>query len=179
MRFTAAFLALAMACSACAAPTHSRSYWLLSKGEDHTWCGYSNQSEFKADAAKVHPGESARVTYTSGQLAEVTYQAEPESADWIVIDKYTRSGKELHLQRANLLAQQNLEIIEETVVAEGKARPFRVVRVTTLDGKKAKAPADLDLPVVPVRTAMTAMPFMGVVDEMRSRSIAKLCKETQ
>jgi hypothetical protein len=179
MRIAAAFLALAMTCSAFAAQPSSKSYWFLTKPGDHTWCGYSNQFAFEADAAKLRPGESARATYSSGRLAEVTYQVEPESADWIVIDKYTRIGGDLRLRRANLLAQENLEIIEETLIAKGKARPFRLVRTTTLDGKEVKASHVLDLPSVPVRSTMSAMPFMAVLTEMQSRGIAKLCKTTR
>lgn len=179
MQFVIAFLALAVLSTAFTAPALSKSYWLLARNDDHTWCGYSNPAEFKSDAAKLRPGESARVTYSSGKLTEITYQVEPDSADWIVIDKYTESGNELRLRRANLLAQQNLEIIEETTISDGKGKPFSLVRVTTLDGRKAQAPPKLDLPSVPVRTTLSSMPFIEVLSEMRSRSMAKLCKQLQ
>jgi hypothetical protein len=57
---------------------------------------------------------------TSGKLTEVTDQVEPESGDWIVIDKYTPSNNEVHLRRANLLTQENLEVIQSAVIRAGK-----------------------------------------------------------
>ncbi len=178
MRFTITLLALAMLSSAMAAQTVSKSYWLLDRDSDHTWCGYTKQSEFKADVARLQPSETVRVTYSSGRLAEVTVQIEPESGDWVTVDQYTPSGNEILLRRANLLVQPQLEVIETTTIRGGKWNPFRIVHVETLAGKKAQAPSDLAdyMPGVPVITDLSSPRFMRIVTEMRRRSVAKLCK---
>ena len=162
------------------AQTVSKSYWLLEKDSDGSWCGYTNQSEFKIDAAKLQPSETVRVTYSSGRLAEVTVQMEPESGDWVTVDQYKLSENGILLRRANLLVQPQLEVIETTIVRGGKWKPFHIVHVTTLDGKKARAPSNLGdyMPSVPVPviTDLPGTPFMKIVVEMRRRSVDKLCK---
>jgi len=162
-----------VACSA--AQPASESFNLLLKGDGHTWCAYKDPADFKADAASLKPTDSARITYQAGTLAELTYQVEAESGDWIVIDKYTPSNGDILLRRANLMAQQNLQIIQETTVHDGKAGPFRVVSVTTLDGKKAEL-SNVDFPGVPVKTDLLSQPFVQVVADMRTRTLTKLCK---
>jgi hypothetical protein len=160
------------------APAHvaPTSYWLLLKDGGHTWCGYTNMDEFTSDVKELNPTESARVTYSSDKLTEVTYQVEPESGDWVVVDKYTPSKDTLILRRANLLAQDNLQVIEETSIHAGKVDPFRIVSTTTLDGKKVEGSPGVDLPPVSVKTGLSAMPFLAVVADMRRQSIPKLCK---
>ncbi|HZF17223.1 MAG TPA: hypothetical protein VE046_14895 [Steroidobacteraceae bacterium] len=121
------------------------------------------------------PTESARITYSSNNLTELTYQIEAESGDWIVVDKYSVLNGEVHLRRANLMAQENLQVIQETVVRGDTVQPFQIVSVTTLDGKKASLQS-IDFPAVPVRTNLLAIPFVQVVVEMRSLTVEKLCK---
>ena len=156
----------------------SKSYWLLLKQDGHTWCGYTDMNEFMSDAEKMRPKpeESAKVTYASDKLIEVLDQVTPQSGDWVVIDKYTPSNDQLILQRANSLAQDNLRIIEETSIRGGRVEPFHVLSTTTLDGKKAEASSNVDLPSVPVITDLSGTPFLAVVAEMRRQSISKFCR---
>lgn len=181
MRLTAAVIAFAAVSLSASAQGSPKSYWLLlTPRAGHVWCGFSDTTAFEAEASKLMPTESARVTYSSGKLTEVTDQVEPESGDWIVIDKYTPSNNEVHLRRANLLTQENLEVIQSAVIRAGKVGPFRVVGVTTLEGKKATISSmDFYFPDVPVRTSMARIPFMAIVTEMRSRSISKVCKDLE
>ena len=166
-------LAGTAACSA--AQTVPESFSLLLKGDGRTWCAYKDPAEFQSQVTALKPTESARITYSSSTLTELTYQIEADSGDWIVIDQYTPSNGEIRLRRANLMAQQNLQIIQETIVHGGKVDPFRVVSVTTLDGKKAEL-SDVDFPAVPVSTNLLTLPLVQVVAEMRSRSLGQLCK---
>jgi hypothetical protein len=151
------------------------SYSVLLKDDGYTWCAYKDPEEFKSAAAMLQPTDSARITYSSNELTELTYQVEAESGDWIVVDKYTPADEDVLLRRANLLAQENLQIIQETSIHEGKALPFRIVSVSTLDGKTAELPK-VNFPVVPVKTDLSASPFVRLVMEIRSQSIGKLCK---
>jgi len=174
MRLIPAVLILAVL--SCGAQILSRSYWLMLMDDGRTWCGYSEEAEFKSEADKLKPTETARITYSPDRLLELTYQVEPESGDWIVIDKYTPSGDEILLRRASLLTQSNLQVIQDTTIRQGKAEPFRIVNITTLDGKKAET-SDIDFPSVPVRTNLSSTPFVALAAEMRSRSLATLCKK--
>jgi hypothetical protein len=173
MAIAAIVLMGSVACSA--APPVPESFNVLLKDDGHTWCAYKDPADFKAAAATLRPTDSARITYRASTLTELTYQVEAESGDWIVIDKYTPSNGDLLLRRANLMAQENLQIIQESTIHDGKAGSFHTVSVTTLDGKKA-ALSNIDLPPVPVKTDLFAQPFVRVVNEMRSRTVAKLCK---
>jgi hypothetical protein len=167
------FVAGSVACSA--AEPAAESFNVLLKDDGHTWCAYADPAEFKADATTFKPTNSARITYQANTLTELTYQTQAESGDWIVIDKYTPSNGDLLLRRANLIVQVNLQVIQESVIHEGKVGVFRTVSVTTLDGKKAEL-SNADLPDVPAKTDLTRQPFVRVVAEMRSRAVAKLCK---
>jgi hypothetical protein len=175
MRLPAACLALALSCAVCA-QAGAKSYWLLPTGEGQVWCGYSRVSDFTAEAARVKPDESARVRYAANRLVELTYQVEPQSADWVVIDSYELAAREPTLRRVNLLTQQNLKITEDAAIDAGTPGPFHIVSVTRLDGRSAQAPPDLDLPSVPVRADLGKMPFMAIVAEMRKRPAARLCR---
>ena len=166
-------LAGAAACSA--AQPAPESYSALLKDDGHTWCVYKDPAEFKSAAATLKPTESARVDYESGRLADLTYQVEAESGDWIVVDKYTPSKGDILLRRANLLAQENLQVIQEAAIHGGKAGDLHVVSVTTLEGKKAEL-SNVDFPAVPVKTSLSTLPFVQLIAEMRSRSAGKLCK---
>lgn len=162
-----------VACST--AQPASESFAVLLRDDGHTWCAYKNLDEFNVEAAALKPTDSVRITYQANALAELTYQIEAESGDWIVIDKYTPSNGDLHLRRAILLAQEDLQIIQESVIHEGKVGAFRTVGVTTLNGKKAKL-SNVDLPAVPAKPDLLLQPFVQVVTDMRSRALAKLCK---
>jgi len=175
MRLAAAIGALMTLSCGAYAQVASRSYWLLLKNDGHTWCGYADTTEFTSDVKNLKPTESARATYSSDKLIEITYQVAPESGDWVVVDKYTPSNDRLILRRANLLTQDNREIIEETSIHGGKVEAFRVVSTTTLDGKTAEA-SGVDLPSVSVKTDLSETSFVAVVTEMRRRSVSKLCK---
>jgi hypothetical protein len=147
--------------------------------DDGRWCAYKDSEEFKSEAANLKPTETARVTYLSGKLIELTYQIEAESGDWIVVDKYTPSNADVVLRRANLMAQENLQVIQETQIHGAMADPFHIVSVATLDGKKAELPPNVDFPAVPIRTNLLAAPFVKVVSEMRSRSLGRLCQKVE
>ena len=150
-------------------------YSAFLEDDGHTWCAYKDPAEFQYDVATMKPTESARMTYVASTPAEITYQVEAESADWIVIDKYTLVKGEALLQRANLMAQQNLQVIQETTIHAGQAEAFHIVSVTTLDGMTADLP-NVDFPSVPVSTDPLSLPFVPVIAEMRSRGMGKLCK---
>ena len=128
---------------------------------------------------RLQPAETVRVTYSADKLTDLTYQVEPESGDWVVVDTYTPSGDGLVLRRANLLTQPNLEVIQETTIRGGKAAAFHLVNVTTLDGKKADESdaSNIDYPNVPVMTDLIETPFVAVVSQMRRQAVPTLCKK--
>jgi hypothetical protein len=176
VRVVMAILVMGVAADA-VAQSLANSYSALLKDDGHTWCAFKDSAEFSAEAAKLKPAESVRVTYSADRLMEVTLQTEAESGDWIVVDKYTPSKSDAILRRANLMAQENLQVIQETTIHGAKADPFHVVSVTTLDGKKAELSSQLDFPDVPVRTNLLTMPSVKLVTEMRSMSLTRLCKK--
>jgi hypothetical protein len=155
--------------------------WVLSKNDGHTWCGYIDNAEFMSEAEKLVGRITARVTCSLGNtITEVAYQVEPESGDWIVIDKYTSSAGELALRRATLLPEPQLVIIQDAIIRGGKVEPFRLVSITKPGGEKVDGDVStIDLPQVPVRTSLSAIPGMAVASEMRSKSMRSLCKKVQ
>jgi hypothetical protein len=153
--------------------TSSSTYWFASGPKRLVWCGFTNEAAFKAAAERQNPTESARISISAGALKELTYQVQPESGDWIVIDKYSPTKGGMVLKRANLLAQENLQIIQQARIVGGSAQPFKTENVTTLDGKPAKVGGQIDYPVVPIRTNASQFPFMKLVSAL-TRS-AKVC----
>ncbi len=160
MRPIVAGVLSAVISSGASAHTVSASYWLFLQGDGHTWCRYTDEAKFTSDVKELKPAETVRATYSAAKLVKLTYQVEPGG---------------LTLRRANLLAQQNLQIVEETSIQGGKAKPFRLLSTTTLDGKKAAA-STVDLPDVSVRTSFFGTPLLEVVSETERQSVSKLCK---
>ena len=150
----------------------SGTFWFASGPERSAWCGYSNEEAFMAAVARQIPTESARIVFSSGKIKELTYQVQPESGDWIVIDKYTSTPDGMALKRANLLAQENLQIIQRSTIKGLTASSFRTESIATLDGKKVRA-SKVDYPEVPVRTDLSKLPFIGLVN--RLGHTAKVC----
>lgn len=164
------------ACSGAQTAQEPETYSLLLKGDSQIWCAYRNQVDFQVEAMNLRPTESARVTYSFNRLSKLVYQVEAESGDWIVIDEYTPTDRGAVLRRTNLLAQENLRVVQETVIRGDSVDPFHVVTVSTLDGAKAQLP-EVDLPEVSVNTNLSEIPFVQVVAEIRSRAIERLCKK--
>ena len=118
------------------------------------------------------PTESARVVLSSGKIKEITYQVQPESGDWVVIDKYESNTDGMTIKRANLFSQENLLIIQRSTIKGATASPLKTESITTLDGQKAKA-SKVDYPEVPVRANPSKFPFMGLVKQLGQT--AKVC----
>lgn len=175
MRLMASMFALAALPCAISAQTASRTYWVISQ-QDDTWCGYTNEAEFKSIVDTNPPLESARLTYASHKLKEVTDQTNAESGDWIVIDKYTLSDTAIHLRRANVFVQQQVEVVQDAMIRHGKASPFRIVNVASTDPKREADTVALDYPDMPVVTDLYATPYVAIADEMRTRSLTRLCR---
>lgn len=175
MRSTVAFLLMASFFTSACASGESTSYFLLVKDDGRTWCAYSSKEQFDSDIGDSAPTESARVTYNSDGLEEITYQATPESGDWIVVDKYTMSVDRTVLRRAIILAQRRLQVIQETTISGDAIAPFHIVSTTTLDGKESTA-SNVELPDVEVKVNLSQFPFMALVKEMRNQSVSKLCR---
>jgi hypothetical protein len=168
-------LAPATVASAQTTPT---SYWLMRDDDGNTWCGYSDAAQFKSDADKRTPTDSAVVSFLRGKMTALTLQTSPESGDWIVIDQYVPREIDVVLGRTILLAQAQLQFVQSTTIWKGNIQPFVIESVTTLSGKKAEAPKDIDLPDVKVSTNLSAMPFMPIVAEMRTQPTSKLCNKS-
>ena len=151
-------------------------YSALLKDDGHTWCVYKNLADYQADANKQKLLETASLTYSSNRLAELSYKIEAESGDWIVIDKYTPFENGADLRRINLLAQANLNVIQETVIHGAKSDAFKLISVSTQDEMDAELRPDVVLPEVPVKTNVLEFPFAQLVVEMRTQPIEKLCK---
>jgi hypothetical protein len=93
-----------------------------------------------------------------------------------VVDQYTLSADGAVLRRANLLAQDRRQIIEEAIIRGGRVQPLRVVSVETLDGKKAELLPTTDLPEVPAQTEPGTAFAVQLVLELRRQTIGQLCK---
>ena len=80
------FLAGLAACSKSQTPSTAKAtpaekpkpatYSVMLRDDGQTWCAYKDAAEFKAEAEKVKPTDSARVTLSAEKLSEVTYQVE-------------------------------------------------------------------------------------------------------
>ena len=175
MRLLGCAFALAALPSMLPAQSTSSTYWLMSSN-DGSWCGYSNEAKFKAKVDTAPPLESAKVTYLSNTLREVTYQAQAESGDWMVIDRYTLTDTGTVLRRANMFAGQQVEVVQEAAIRNGKAGPLRTVSVASLDPKQKTDTADLDYPDLPVVTNLTSTPYVTLAALMRRGSVVWACE---
>ena len=174
MRLIACAFALAAMPCALSAQSSSHTYWAMLR-DDSTWCGYVNEAKFKSIVNKTPPLESAKVTYVSDTLREVTYQAQGESGDWIVIDRYTLTDTGTVLRRANVFVGQQVKVVQEATIRNGRAGPFRVTDVASLDPRQEADTVGLDYYGLPVVTDLNAAPYMTVVTAIRRGSLVWVC----
>ena len=122
---------------------------------------------------------SAKVTYMSGTLREVTYKAQAESGDWIIIDRYTLTDTGTVLRRANVFAGQQVEVVQEAAIRNGKAEPLRADSVASLDPKQKADTVDLDYPDLPVVTNLRRTPYVTLAAFIRRSSVVWACEPTK
>lgn len=176
MKLISGLLLAAFLSNAAAGASPSRSYWFLLNNDQKTWCGYSNEQKFQAQAARVKPLESARITLVSGAPREITYQVQPESGDWVIADKYSFSPGSIKLKRATIFAQTGTQVFQDSEIRSGKASPLKTVSVKNLNGAAASA-KDLDYPDLPMKKAAAEFPFLGLAKAMSKKSIPALCSK--
>ena len=178
MRLIGCAFALATLPCMLSARSTSRTYWLMTR-DDGLWCGYKNEAAFKAKVDKAPPLESAKLTYVSDTLREVTYQAQAESGDWIVIDQYTLTDNGTVLRRANVFAGQELEVVQEAAIRNGKAEPLRAVSAAPLDPKQKADTVDLDYPDLPAVTNLNGTRYVTLAAFIRRSSVVWACEPTK
>lgn len=174
MRLIVCTVALAAMPCALAAQSTTHTYWAVLRDYGE-WCAYANEARFKSIVGKSPPLESAKVTYVSDTLREVTYQAQAESGDWMVIDRYTLTDTGTVLRRGNVFAEKQVEVVQEATIRNGRAGPFRVTRVASLQSKQKPDTVGLDYPGMPVVTDLNATPYIALVTSVRRGSMNSAC----
>lgn len=152
----------------------AQSYSFLFDENKHAWCGYANEKKFQEITAQIQPLESARVAYKAGQPSEITYQIQPESGDWIVVDKYSVSLHQTVLRRTFVFAQSGIQVIKEGVITKGGSNHLSLVFAKNSDGSKASL-EDVDFPSVPIQKDPSEFPFVKLAESMKRKSLATVC----
>lgn len=178
MKFLKVAAALALISSASVAQTGSKTYSLLFDENKNTWCGYTDDAKFQEISGKIQPLESARVVYKAGVLSEITYQVQPESGDWIVIDKYSLSPKQTYLRRAFVFAQSGVQVVKEGRVTKGGPNQLSLVSAANANGSKASI-RNLDFPSVAINGDPYGFIFMKIAEPMKNKSLQVLCMQAR
>ncbi|HEY4370022.1 MAG TPA: hypothetical protein VGN07_22505 [Steroidobacteraceae bacterium] len=153
----------------------AETYSAILKDDGRTWCVFKDPIRFKSEAESERPTESVTITYEGATLTEMSYQVSPESGDWIVLDRYSPTKADVRVKRVIILAQANLQIIQEARIRSERTGRFHIVSVTTLDGKKAELGA-VDLPSVPVKMNLLSLPPVKLAAELRLHADARPCR---
>jgi len=94
----------------------------------------------------------------------------------MVIDRYTLTDTGTVLRRGNMFAGQQVEVVQEAAIRNGKAEPLRTVSVASLDPKQKADTADLDYPDLPVVTDLTGTQYVTLAAHMRRGSVVWACE---
>jgi hypothetical protein len=175
MRLISFVVIIFMSTSAVPATEPAKYTWLFLKTDSRTWCGYSSERAFLSATGTSVPAESAKIAYKGELIAELSYQFQPESGDWIVLDKYIEKDDRLILWRTVLPTQENIKVIQSSVIPRKGRVKFSIVAMSKLDGEKMRR-VNMDYPLVPVRRAYSDFPFMGLLNAMRRNRLPELCK---
>ncbi|MES1201467.1 MAG: hypothetical protein ABUS57_08450 [Pseudomonadota bacterium] len=173
-------LALAILTSAILAPCahaqpSSQTYYAFLRDDGRTWCAFKDPAQLHSAATSFT--DAVSVTYASDRLDEVVYRVEPESGDWLVIDRYTPANGGWMLRRTSaILESTGRRVTQEANVRESGPTPLRVVNVTTLDGDHPADLSGIDIPEVPILTRPSEGAFVQVIGHMRSRNLSTLCE---
>jgi hypothetical protein len=178
VKFLKVAAVLALISSASVAQTSSKSYSFLFDDNKNTWCGYMNGKKFQEISGQIQPLESAYVTYKAGALFEITYQVQPESGDWIVIDKYSISPKQINLRRAFVFAHSGIQVVKEGRITKGSPNRLSLVIAANPDGSMASV-KNLDFPFVAVNDDPSGFIFMKIAESMKNKSLQTLCMQAE
>jgi hypothetical protein len=155
-------------------------YWLFASYEGDHWCGYTDEGRFRKDAAESTGPvvETVRVSYEGGRLARLLYRVTTESGDWVLVDELTPEGDDVKVRRTTTFDEGPYTVVKETTIHGGKAGKLVVTRITGPDGMPAQPGADVDVNYPPRKVlAVEKMPFMPLLTQMRTQSIAYLCRQ--
>lgn len=176
MKYLKVAAALALISSPSMAQTSSKTYSFLFDESKNTWCGYTNNAKFQEISGQIQPLESARVIYKAGVLSEITYQVQPESGNWIVIDKYSISPKQTNLRRAFVFAQSGVQVLKEGRITKSGPNRLSLVSAAKPDGSKASV-KNLDFPSVAIKGDPAGFIFMKIAESMKNKSLQTLCMQ--
>jgi hypothetical protein len=171
-------IALILMSSTAIAQPLTKAYFFMFDENKNSWCGYTNEVKFQELSGKIQPLESARILYKAEVISEITYQVQPESGDWIVIDKYTLSQSGTNLRRAIVFAQSGALVIKEGQIAKGGRNHLSLISATKSDGSKVNI-KNLDFPPMAVQDDLSKFTFMKVAQSMKNRSLQTLCQQVK
>jgi hypothetical protein len=169
---------LALISSASVAQTASTSYSFLFDDNKNIWCGYTNEREFQEISRQIQPLESAHVIYKAETLFKITYQVQPESGDWIMIDQYSILPKQISLRRAFVFAHSGVQVVKEGRIIKGRPNRLSLVIASNPDGSRASV-KNIDFPPVAVNDDPSEFIFIKIAESMKNKSLQTLCMQPE
>ena len=169
----AALLALLLLGSAPTPPT--RTLYFARPYDPFRWCGYATKAAQAAALESSHGGEAVRATYVAGRISRLTYETDPESGDWVVVDTYRVSGGRLWLERAIGISAGGIQIVERGSAPIGRRIKLSLVSAKRSDGTRPSPGGWYD-PQVAVARDLETLPFAALGRTMLRRGVPTLCK---
>lgn len=174
MKFIIEFVAAGLLSSATPGQVSPRSFWFLFDENKRSWCAYADEPFFQEQAEKEKPLESARVSFVAGVPSVITYQVQPESGDWIIIDNYSFSSRSIEVKRATIYAQTGIQVIQEGRIRGGVLNKLRLISVKSVDGTPTTLKG-IDHPTIAVKTSISQFPFLPLAQTLVKTAAPVLC----
>jgi hypothetical protein len=148
----------------------AKTIYFLRDDTHSRWCGYANESRYKAQAGPLNAMVVGGADYDDGHIAKVRVTEDDETGDWAVYDEYAvgEGGRIQSLKRTiNVIPENNSE--EQVFsITDGKAVKQRSTHRELRSGKPTEHTVDwFEAP--PIITSLQAFPFWTLLG--RSQAI--------
>jgi len=169
---------LFLSCALAQSGADAKTIYFLEDESHMQWCGYANESRFKAQVQSLMAMVIGGADYTSGRLSTIHVTEADQTGDWAVNDEYTLGvdGRIRSLKRTiNIIPEDNSEE-QLFVVKNGKAIKQRSVHRELQTGRPTKNTVNW-FHASPVITEIKAFPFSALITEKQEdvRSAAEVC----
>ena len=141
-----------------------RVLYFLKDNTHRQWCGYGNESQFKAQIQSVGAMVVGRVDYTNGHVSAVHVTQADETGDWAVNDEYSLDDHEKirTLKRTINIIPEDTSEEQLFLISNGKAIKRRSIYRELRTGKQTQKSVDwFESP--PVITDLPAFDFSALV----------------
>ncbi len=170
-------IVLCFVADACAQSPDGTKMFLLQDPARQVWCGFKEETLWKAEVEATGAQVVATVEYDNGKPSEIDLTEAAESGDWIAYDRYSvsSSGMIFHLERTINLSSSDRSIEESYSLEDGKAVLQTRFGLEQGTGNRASLRPDEEVPEIPVVGDLRKFGFASLLERPENWTQPSYC----